>query len=37
VVATEERLTKLLIATPGSPDHDLLAEIVEAKFPEAEE
>jgi DNA-binding response OmpR family regulator/predicted hydrocarbon binding protein len=27
VVATEERLTKLLIANPGSPDHDLLTEI----------
>jgi len=27
LVATEDRLTKLLIATPGSPDHDLLAEI----------
>lgn len=27
VVATEERLTKLLIATPGSPDHELLEEI----------
>jgi predicted hydrocarbon binding protein/CheY-like chemotaxis protein len=27
VVATEDRLTKLLIATPGSTDHDLLAEI----------
>lgn len=30
VVATEERLTKLLIATPGSQDHDLLAEITAA-------
>jgi CheY-like chemotaxis protein len=28
VVATEERLTKLLIATPGSPDHELLEEIL---------
>jgi DNA-binding response OmpR family regulator len=28
VVATEDRLTKLLIATPGSPDYQLLAEIV---------
>ncbi len=27
VVATEDRLTKLLIAIPGSADHDLLAEI----------
>ena len=27
VVATENRLTKLLIATPGSEDHDLLTEI----------
>ena len=27
VVATEDRLTKLLIATPGSEDHRLLAEI----------
>ena len=31
VVATEERLTKLLIATPGSADHDLLAEITSAE------
>jgi hypothetical protein len=31
VVATEERLTKLLIANPGSADHDLLAEITSAK------
>jgi DNA-binding response OmpR family regulator/predicted hydrocarbon binding protein len=36
VVATEERLSKLLIATPGSPDHDLLAEIVRAKAPGAD-
>jgi predicted hydrocarbon binding protein/CheY-like chemotaxis protein len=28
VVATEERLTKLLIATPGSADHDLLEGIL---------
>jgi hypothetical protein len=27
VVDTEERLTKLLIATPGSPDHELLTKI----------
>ncbi len=27
VIATEDRLTKLFIATPGSPDHALLAEI----------
>ncbi len=27
IVATEERLTKLLVARPGSADHDLLAEI----------
>jgi hypothetical protein len=27
VVATEDRLTKLLIATPGSQDHELLTEI----------
>lgn len=27
VIATEERLTKLLVARPGSADHDLLAEI----------
>jgi predicted hydrocarbon binding protein len=31
VVATEERLTKLLIANPGSADHDLLAEITSAE------
>jgi hypothetical protein len=31
VVATEERLTKLLIATPGSADHSLLAEITSGK------
>jgi predicted hydrocarbon binding protein len=30
VVATEDRLTKLLIATPGSADHKLLAEITSA-------
>jgi predicted hydrocarbon binding protein len=35
VVATEERLTKLLIATPGSADHDLLAEITSAEDAEA--
>lgn len=29
VVATEDRLTKLLIATPGSADHDLMSEIFE--------
>jgi DNA-binding response OmpR family regulator/predicted hydrocarbon binding protein len=28
VVATEDRLTKLLIATPGSADHELLTKIV---------
>lgn len=28
VIATEDRLTKLLIATPGSADHDLLQEII---------
>ena len=28
VLATEDRLTKLLIATPGSADHDLLQEII---------
>ncbi len=27
VIATEDRLTKLLIATPGSPDHNLLVQI----------
>jgi len=27
VIATEDRLTKLLIATPGSPDYELLGEI----------
>jgi len=31
VIATEDRLTKLLIATPGSADHVLLAEIISAK------
>lgn len=31
VVATEERLTKLLIATPGSADHELLAQIVKSE------
>jgi predicted hydrocarbon binding protein len=36
VVATEERLTKLLIATPGSADHDLLAEITSAKVGESD-
>jgi predicted hydrocarbon binding protein len=36
VVATEDRLTKLLIATPGSQDHDLLTEITAAKEPEEE-
>ena len=28
VIATEDRLTKLLISTPGSPDHDALEEIL---------
>jgi predicted hydrocarbon binding protein len=28
VIATEDRLTTLLIATPGSADHDLLQEII---------
>ena len=32
LVATEDRLTKLLIATPGSADHDLLAEITSSKY-----
>jgi predicted hydrocarbon binding protein len=36
VVATEERLTKLLIATPGSTDHDLLAEITSADSAETD-
>jgi predicted hydrocarbon binding protein len=36
VVATEDRLTKLLIATPGSQDHDLLTEITAATEPEEE-
>ena len=31
VVATEDRLTKLLIATPGSADHELLMEITGAE------
>jgi len=31
LVATEDRLTKLLIATPGSADHDLLAEITSSE------
>ena len=35
-VATEDRLTKLLIATPGSQDHDLLTEITAARESEAE-
>ena len=37
VVATEDRLTKLLIATPGSADHDLLAEIMSSKDTENEQ
>ena len=35
VIATEERLTKLLIATPGSEDHELLETILHR--PEGEE
>jgi predicted hydrocarbon binding protein len=35
VVATEERVSKLMIAVPGSPDHEMVAEILEsAKTPE---
>lgn len=37
VVATEERLTKLLIATPGSADHDLLAEITSAEDTDSDQ
>ncbi len=37
VVATEDRLTKLLIATPGSADHDLLAAIVSSEDTEIEQ
>jgi DNA-binding response OmpR family regulator len=37
VVATEERLTKLLIANPGSADHDLLAEITSAEDADSEQ
>ena len=37
VVATEDRLTKLLIATPGSADHDLLAEITSPEDIESEQ
>ena len=36
VVATEDRLTKLLIATPGSPDHELMARIVATEDREAD-
>jgi predicted hydrocarbon binding protein len=36
VVATEERLTKLLIANPGSADHELLAEITSAEDADSE-
>jgi hypothetical protein len=28
LVATEERVSKLMIAVPGTPDHDLVAEIL---------
>jgi len=35
VVATEDRLTKLLIAIPGSADHDLLAEITSSENMES--
>jgi hypothetical protein len=31
VIATEDRLTKLLVETPGSADHDLLQEIIQAE------
>jgi len=31
VIATEDRLTKLLIETPGSADYDLLQEIIQAE------
>jgi len=37
VVATEERLTKLLIATPGSADHHLLAEITSAEDADSDQ
>ena len=37
VVATEERLTKLLIATPGSADHGLLAEITSAEDADSDQ
>jgi predicted hydrocarbon binding protein len=36
LVGTEERLSKLQIATPGSPDHKLLAEIVGQPAVEAD-
>ena len=36
VAGAEERLSTLLIATPGSPDHELLAEIVGEPAPEAD-
>ena len=37
VVATEDRLTKLLIANPGSADHDLLAEITSAEDADSDQ
>jgi predicted hydrocarbon binding protein len=37
VVATEDRLTKLLIATPRSADHELLEKIKEQRRPEEAE
>ena len=37
IVATEERLTKLLIANPGSADHELLAEITSAEDTDSDE
>jgi len=35
VLATEDRLTKLLIATPGTADHDLLQEIIRTENGES--
>ena len=36
VVGTEERLTKLVIAVPGSPDHQLLQQIIGEADPGGE-
>jgi len=35
VIATEDRLTKLLVDTPGSADHDLLQEVIQAETGQA--